>query len=326
MMLLTLLRFINVTSFPVILVIAAVFLIVVVMVPVFIAILLADGKTAIHIYSAGFIICCGKKAQVIRWEEVEWVKLDNGTGFIYLNDKKPIVISRYVQHLEALVQEIELKARLARQPEGEGTLERRYEQLLRKVTARQQERDELSQFGQKSLQQEAPEEASIYQREFQLGLLLSTYHAGLKGFWRGKIVGVVVHYTLLLVLGLMLIEVVFHFPSVPGWNFMDANNGFFLLAFFILFVFWISRYTARAVRLHLYTEGFVYIDGSALEVVRWEQIEKIIYHKYTPLYSPAFCHIYLANGDTLTISGYIHERAALAHVLNEHVAQNVQAG
>lgn len=73
---------------------------------------------------------------------------------------------------------------------------------------------------------------------------------------------------------------------------------------------------ARFLRLHVYTEGFVLIDGVVFEVVRWEQVEKVIYHKTMPIFSSPLCHIYLTNGDTLTISGYIHERSAVKQILH----------
>lgn len=87
-----------------------------------------------------------------------------------------------------------------------------------------------------------------------------------------------------------------------------------------------SLFTPRFLRLHLYTEGFISIDGSSFEVVRWEQVEKVIYHKVTPLFSPPLCHIYLTNGDTLTINRYIHERSAVKQVFDEYVVKKVQAG
>lgn len=39
-----------------------------------------------------------------------------------------------------------------------------------------------------------------------------------------------------------------------------------------------------------------------------------------------FQHIYLANGDSFAINGYIHERAAIERVLSKHVVEKVQVG
>lgn len=75
--------------------------------------------------------------------------------------------------------------------------------------------------------------------------------------------------------------------------------------------------------LHLYTGGFVYIEGGTFEVVRWEQIEKIIYHKTLPISSPPFCHIYLTTNDKLAISGYIHEKGTIELTLNEYISEKI---
>src|SRR5579883_2280901 len=233
-------------------------------------------QMSVYIYAAGFIVQRRKKSQVVHWEEVEWVSQENGMCSVYLSDKKSIAISRNMGQLDTLAQEIELKARLVRRPEGREDLERQYEHLLQLVASRQQDRNEQIQSGQHPLLEEAPEEACEFQQEFHLGVFLSTHRAGLKGFWRLKPVSMGIYYLWLSLAVLAAVYPLLTFLLDPVGKFLTTNPYLLVLVPLLLHLFFLPRFFARFIRLHLYTEGLVYIDGNRLEIVRWEQIEKLI--------------------------------------------------
>lgn len=295
--------------------------------------LLLIRKTTVYICSSGFIMLHKSAYQAVRWEDVEWVMSNNECCIVYLTNKERVVLSQLIGQLETLAQEIELKARLIKRLEGRENLEAQFEHLLHSQAAREQEKYDRFQRKQRSIEKETPEEALRFQEEYRLGEVVSTYHGGFKGILRRKAVGLSIHYTLLLAFALLLLasalqllEDFFHWSFIPGGIFLASNTAPFYMVWFLLSSLFMPRFSARFIRLHLYTEGFISIDGSSFEVVRWEQVEKVIYHKTMPIFSPPFCHIYLMNGDTLMISGYIHERSIVKQVFNECVVHKVQAG
>jgi hypothetical protein len=288
--------------------------------------LLLIRKTTVHICSSGFILHHKTTYQIVRWEDVEWVLLNNGRCIVYLANKERVILSQLIGHLETLAQEIELKARLIKRPEGRETLEVQFEHLLNSQAAREQEKYDHFQGKQRLIEKETPEEALRLQEEYRLGEVVATYYGGFKGILRRKTVGLSIHYLLLLAFAFLFIEEFFHFRFIPGGFFLASNTAPLFMVLFLLSSLFMPRFSARFLRLHLYTEGFIYIDGSSFDVVRWEQIEKVIYHKTMPAFSPPFCHIYLTNDDKLLVSGYIHERSVVKQAFNEHVVNKVQVG
>ncbi|GER86314.1 hypothetical protein KDW_04760 [Dictyobacter vulcani] len=233
-------------------------------------------------------------------------------------------MGQLIDHLETLAQEIELKARLIKRPEGRETLEVQFEHLVSHQAVREQEKYDHVQKKKRLIENETPEEAFRLREEYRLGGVVATYHGGFKGILRRKAVGLPIHYLLLLAFPSLFIEGFFHFRFIP--SFLASNTTPLFWVLFVLSFLFMPRFYARFLRLHLYTDGFVYIEGGSFEVVRWEQIEKIIYHKSMPAFLLPFCHIYLTNGDTLVISGYIHERSAVKQAFDEHVVNKVQIG
>lgn len=296
--------------------------------------LLLMRKTTIYICSSGFIIYHKSTYRVVYWEEIEWVMSSNERCIVYLANKERVILAQSIDHIEMLAQEIELKARLVKRPEGRETLEVRFEHLLSSQKAKEQEEYALLLQGKpSSIENETSEEAFRFQAEYRLGKVVATHHAGFKGILRWKAVGLSIYYTLLFALALLfialtllLIRDVFRLSFIPRGNFAVSNIAPYYTVWLLLSSLFMPHFSARITRLHLYTEGFIYIDGSSFEVVRWEQIEKVIYHKTRPILSPSFCHIYLANGDTLMINGYIHGRSAVKQVFDTHVLNKVQAG
>jgi len=288
--------------------------------------LLGVRRSTIYICSAGFILRRKHADQIVRWEEVEWVLSNNGQCVVYLANKQRVVISRFIGNLDMLAQEIELKARLVRRPEGQNNLEIQFEHLRRSQEVRAQERGAHLTGNHRSIGKETQEEASDLQEEYRLGEVIATFHGGFKGLLRQEAVGLPFYYFLLLAFPSLLVGQPFQFRFFPGGSFLASNMGLLYLALFLLSSFFFPRFFARFLRFHVYTEGFVLINGSVFEVVRWEQVEKIIYHKTMPILSAPLCHIYLTNGNTLTISSYIHERSTVKQIFDEHVGKKVEAG
>ncbi len=297
----------------------------------FIPLLLLRPVT-IYTCSSGFLKKCKKNYQVARWEEITWVFSNNERCIVYLKDKKPIIISRLVRQPMLLGQEIELKARLAQHQDGTEDLESQFEQMLN----RQTEQQKKATVGTKNLLflREEPEEAFKLRDEYQMGEALGTYHAGFKGILRNKIIANTLYYCFLLLLIvpiilLLIIGVFFilNFSSIPPITDFFYNHRFIVeLLSTVLALFLLPRFFEVYTRLHLYTDGFIYITGNSLEVVRWKQIEKIIYHKPTPISTLPFCHIYLKNDEGIEISRYIHQKDAIKRVFDEHIASRVQVG
>lgn len=286
--------------------------------------LLLMRKATVYIYSSGFILHHKTTYQIVRWEDIEWVWSDNKRCIVYLANKEQVVVSQLIGHLETLAQEIELKARLIKRSEGRETLEVQFEHLLSSQAGREQEKYDRFQEKQRIIEKETPEEMLRFQEEYGLGEGVATYHGGFKGILRREAVGLPIHYLLLLAFAFLFIEGFFHF--IPEGFFLASNMTPLFMVLLLLSSLFMPRFSARFLRLHLYTEGFIYMGGGSFEVVRWEQIEKVIYHKSIPVLFPQFCHIYLTNGDTLMISGYIHEQSVVKQIVDKHVVNKVQAG
>lgn len=114
--------------------------------------------------------------------------------------------------------------------------------------------------------------------------------------------------------------------SFPIVSFVASNSGIIAILIGVLPLFFMPRFFARFTRLHLYADGFIYLTGHSLEVVRWEQIEKLVYRKPTPVIAVPFCHIYLTNNRNLEISGYMHKKDVIKRIFNEHVKNTVEVG
>lgn len=282
--------------------------------------------TTVYIYSSGFITHHKKNYQSVRWEEIEWVSLARDNYIIYLTSKKPLILSRFIEQKEILAQEIELKARLIKQVEGRENLEQQFELMRIRRAGREQEKENISAEKQALIAHETPEEAFKLGEAYQLGEVLATHHAGFKSILRKKAISMPIYYTLLLAWILLLIGAFSHFSFFPDRDFLQSAYACIYLALFLASSFFMPRVFARFVRLHFYTEGFIAIESGSFEVVRWEQVEKVIYHKTMPIFSSPFCHIYLTNGETLAINGYLHNQRAARQTFDEHVINKVQAG
>lgn len=282
--------------------------------------------TTVYICSSGFIVHHKTNYQTVRWKEIEWVLQGSDHCTVYLNDKRRVIMSRLIDQREMMAQEIELKARLIKHEEGRENLEQQFELMRSRQTGRQQEKQNISAEKRALIENETFEEASMLREEHRLGEILATLHAGFKGILRKEFINKPIYYALLFSFALMFIGQFFHFSFFPGGVFLASNSGLIIIILSLAAAFFMPRSFARYTRLHFYTEGFIFIESGSFEVVRWEQVDKVIYHKTMPILSPPFCHIYLTNGDTLAISGYLHKQNAARQIFNEHVVNKVQVG
>lgn len=288
--------------------------------------------TTIYICADGFIWHRKSRYRTVLWEEVEWVLTGESGTVIYLVNKEHLALNQFFARRLEASKEIELKARLAQRLGGAGNLEREYERAIADQAARQREEEVPSVKKRSSPVREKAEEAFRLQGEYQLGEFRGTYRAGLSGIFRNEILARTIYYMFLLAVLLSIAPLFGILSLIPGLSsfpivsFVASNSGIIAILIGVLPLFFMPRFFARFTRLHLYADGFIYLTGHSLEVVRWEQIEKLVYRKPTPVIAMPFCHIYLTNNRNLEISGYMHKKDVIKRIFNEHVKNTVEVG
>ena len=277
-------------------------------------------RTTIYICSAGLITQQKNQSLAIHWQKIEWAIANEGQCTIHLFDGENIVLGKYIEKAEDLAREIELKSQLASRDEPDN-IELQFERIHNNQQSRQQQKQHIISEKKALIEHETDDEAQRLQKEYQLGTIFATYHAGFKGILRNKTLSRTI---LRLIFPFLLVLILYKIPFfsfLPAYNFINSYDDIFTLVWTFFSTFYPLHYFARYTRLHLYQHGLIYIDigleGVIFEVVHWSEIEKITYHKTNPLISPPFCQLYLFNGDKIVISGYLHSQPTLKRIFEE---------
>ncbi len=271
---------------------------------IFIPILRAP-KMTVYICASGFIVLDQSSSEAVRWEHIERVKPGetNSPCVVYLADtgKPAITLSKYISGLKELSEEIELKAQLAKHPEQTLDLERQVELSKNEQAERQQAGKLLYQTQRQYLATKDPDEARTLGEAYRLGETLGTYRSGFRGLRQRTTLK---NFSWAFLLALFSVNI------QPFW----PTGCFISMALFVVFcvVSWIA---SRNVRLHIYTEGFVFIHTS-LDIIRWEQIEKVV---YSTGFFFNFCTFHLKNGEKLALSDYLEKQDEIKQVLDPKI-------
>lgn len=284
----------------------------------------------IYIYSSGFIQH-GRRDQAVRWIQVDHVLSGRDRCIVYVTAGEKVILGKYIERRSELIQQIELKASLVKHPEGPEDLEQQFEIAKNRQPGKERKKENLSAEKQDLIAHEKPEEAFHLQEEYQMGDFLATYHAGFskKNILRSNLIGLQLLRALILAFAALVIggfvNDILSFFDINFFptNFIASNFQLLFYPLCLLSAIFMPRFFARHTRLHIYTEGFIYIEGGMFEVVRWEQVEKIVYHKTFPIFSPPLCHLYLTTNDKLAVSGYMHEKNAVESLFSEHINEVV---
>ena len=276
---------------------------------IFIPILRAPNMT-VYICTSGFIVLNQSSSEAVRWEKIERVKPSetNSPCIVYLadTDKPDITLSKYINGLEELSEEIELKAQLAKRPEQTLDLERQFELSKNEQAERQQAGKLLYQTRRQYLATKDPDEALTLGEEYRLGEPLGTYRSGFRSLRQRTTLK---HFGWAFFLALFPVNDPQH-GIKPFW----PTGCLISLALFVVF-FIFPRVASRNVRLHIYTEGFVFIHAS-LDIIRWEQIEKVV---YSTGFFFNFCTFHLKNGEKLALSAYLEKQDEIKQVLDPKI-------
>jgi hypothetical protein len=237
---------------------------------IFISILRAPNMT-VYICASGFIVLDQSSSEAVRWEQIERVKSGetNSPCVVYLadTDKPDITLSKYVNGLKELSEEIELKAQLAKHPEQTLDLERQFELFKNEQAERQQAGKLLYQAQRQYLATKDPDEALTLGEEYRLGETLGTYRSGFRSLRQRTTLK---HFGWAFFLALFTVN-----DPQRGIKPFWPTGCLISLALFVVF-FIVPRVASRNVRLHIYTKGFIFIHTS-LDIIPWEQIEKVVY-------------------------------------------------
>jgi hypothetical protein len=271
---------------------------------IFIPILRAP-KMTVYICASGFIVLDQSSSAAVRWEQIERVKPGetNSPCVVYLADtgKPDVTLSKYISGLKELSEEIELKVQLAKHPEHTLDLERQFELSTNEQAERQRAGKLLYQTQRQYLATKDPDEARTLGKEYRLGETLGTYRSGFRSL-RQRTTWKYFGWAFLLALSSVNIQ--------PFWP-IGCLIG---TALFVVFCVG-PCIASRNVRLHIYTEGFVFIHTS-LDIIRWEQIEKAV---YSAGFFFNFCTFHLKNGEKLALSDYLEKQDEIKQVLDPKI-------
>lgn len=274
-----------------------------------IPILRAPNMT-VYICTSGLIVLNRSASEAIRWERIERVaqKDINSSSIIYSTDtdEPDIILSKYISGLKELSEEIELKAQLAKYPEHNADLEHQFEQSKNGQAEQQKAGKSLYQVHKHYLAAKDPDEAHTLGEEYRLGETLGTYRSGLHSLLQ---ITSLKHLSwVLFMVGVLILDP--QHGIKPFW----PTGCLVGLAFFIVF-FVIPRIASRNVRLHIYTEGFLFIHNS-LDIIHWKQIEKVV---YSTGFFTSFCTFHLKNGGKLALSTYLEEQNEIKQVFDAKI-------
>jgi hypothetical protein len=276
---------------------------------IYIPILRAPDMT-VYICTSGFIVLNQSSSEAVRWERIERVKPSgtNSPCVVYLADtnKPDIILSKYMNGLKELSEEIELKAQLAKHPEQTLDLERQVERSKNEQAERQQAGKLLYQARRQYLATKGPDEARTLGGEYRLGETLGTYRSGLCSLRQRTTLK---HFGWAVFLAIFLVE-----DPQRGIQSIWPTGCLISMALFVVF-FIAPRVASRKVRLHIYSEGFIFIHTS-LDIICWEQIEKVV---YSTGFFFNFCTFHLKNGEKLALSAYLEKQDAIKHVLDPKI-------
>jgi hypothetical protein len=274
---------------------------------IFIPILRAP-EMIVFIYTAGFIVHNQRSSRVVRWESVERVEQSkaNSRCVISLTDASTIILSKYLDNLMQLAAEIELKAQFARACGHYGDLEQQFERSQNELAERQQVAKTLYQVQRSYLATHDPNEAVRLGEEYRLAEALGTYRSGFRSLFQ---------FATLKRSGLILFlaAVLINDPQRGVQPFWPTGCLVTVALFSIFFI--LPRIASRNVRLHIYTDGFIYVTD-AVNIIRWESIEKVVYS--TALFTD-FCTFHLKTGEKLILSPSLERQNTIKQMLDPKI-------
>lgn len=220
-------------------------------------------------------------------------------------------VGKYITGLPQLAEEIELKTQLARSSEYvEQTvdLERQFERSKNEQAERQQTAKSLYQSQRQYLATKDPDEAQTLGAEYRLGAPLGTYRSGSRSLPQKTTLKHLAWVFLVVLL-----------PVLDPQSGIQPIRYLIGMVLFILF-FILPRILSRNVRLHIYTGGFIFIHSS-LDIIRWEQIEKVVYAPGLLPFFTNFCTFHLKHGEKLTLSDVLEKQDAIKQMLDPMIAK-----
>ncbi|MDQ2713890.1 MAG: hypothetical protein M3Z08_03180 [Chloroflexota bacterium] len=277
--------------------------------------ILRAPKMTVYICESGFIVHTPSSSEAVRWEEITRIdRKDTNLPYVVSlldTNREDIILGNYITDLPLLAEEIELKAQLARSPEDSEQavdLERQVERSKNEQGERQQAAKSLYQERRQYLATKDLAEAQTLGAEYHLGEPLGTYRSGFRSLPQKatlKHLGWVFFVVLL--------------PVLDPQSGIQPFRYLIGMALFTLF-FILPRILSRNVRLHIYTEGLIFIHSS-LDIICWEQIEKVVYAPgFLPFFTN-FCTFHLKNGEKLALSDVLEKHNAIKQMLDPRIAK-----
>ncbi|MEO6889612.1 MAG: DUF6585 family protein [Ktedonobacteraceae bacterium] len=269
----------------------------------------------VYICESGFIVHTPSSSEAVRWEGIARIdRRDTNLPYVVSlldTNREDITLSKYITDLPQLAEEIELKAQLARSPEDSEQavdLERQVERSKDEQAERQQAAKSLYQDQRQYLATKDPAEAQTLGAEYRLGTSLGTYRSGFRSLPQTATLKHLAWVFLVVLLPVLDLQ-----SGIQPIRYLIGMVLFSL--FFIL-----PRILSRNVRLHIYTGGFIFIHSS-LDIIRWEQIEKVVYAPGLLPFFTNFCTFYLKNGEKVALSDVLEKQNAIKQMLDPMIAK-----